>query len=195
MSCLVRQPLARRAFDGNGGTLHVINAKLGAGVLPEIELGQVTVKMLGVDVLVNADNAALEDRKEAFKRVGMHVAALPFKLGVVNRAMAGRASEFENWRAIRHQPTAAIKLAIEQPADAAMVDDHRADRAATLDKAQHFNVALASTGAFPRLNRTAQFHIVGFDRLAFAANRPSSYPGSSFRGCDGPGAKRFSCRN
>ena len=42
--------------------LHVIDAKLGAGVLPEIEFRQIAVKMLAIDVLINADQSAFEDR-------------------------------------------------------------------------------------------------------------------------------------
>ena len=44
-----------RPFYGNCRTLHIIDAKLGAGVLPKIELGQVAVEMLCIDVLVGAD--------------------------------------------------------------------------------------------------------------------------------------------
>src|ERR1700733_203580 len=55
MSCLVRQPLALCGFHGQRLALHVIDAKLGAGVHAKVELGQVTVKMLGVDMLINAN--------------------------------------------------------------------------------------------------------------------------------------------
>jgi hypothetical protein len=175
-SSLIGQPLARRAFDGNRGALHVVNAKLGASILPEIELGQVAVKMLGIDVLINADDAPLEDRKEAFKGVGMHVAARPFKLGMVNRAVAGRARELEDRGAVRHQSALAVELAIEQAADAAMVNNHGADRAAAFDKAENLHVALAATGTAARLGRLAQFHIVGFHRLSLATN-PAAFVG------------------
>ena len=82
----IGQPLALDACKRDVGALNVIDAKLGAGVLPEIKLGQIAIKMLGIDVLVNADDAALEDRKEAFERVGVNVAARPFILGMVNRS-------------------------------------------------------------------------------------------------------------
>jgi hypothetical protein len=58
-SCLIRQPFAFCAFDRNRCALHVVNTELGAGVHAEVKLGQITVKMLGVDVLVNTDDATL----------------------------------------------------------------------------------------------------------------------------------------
>jgi len=80
ISGAIGQPLAFRTFYSDGSALHVINAQLGACVLPEIKFGEIAVEMLGIDVLVNADHAALEHAEEAFERVGMHVAARPFVL-------------------------------------------------------------------------------------------------------------------
>jgi hypothetical protein len=74
VSCLVREPLPGRAFDGDSFALHVVNAELGAVVHAEVELREVAVKVLAIDLLVDADQAALEHRKEPFKRVHMHVA-------------------------------------------------------------------------------------------------------------------------
>jgi hypothetical protein len=74
------------------------------------------------------------------KRIGVNIAALPLVLGIVNRAVAGSAGEFEHRGAVGHQPAAPIKLRVEQAADAAMVDDHGADRAAALDKAKDADV-------------------------------------------------------
>jgi hypothetical protein len=45
ISCLIRQALALCAFNRNSLSLHVVDAKLGAGILPEIELGQIPIKM------------------------------------------------------------------------------------------------------------------------------------------------------
>jgi len=58
LSCFVSQPLALDALKGDVGAVRVIEAKLGAGVLAEVEFGQVAVEMLAVDVLVNANDAA-----------------------------------------------------------------------------------------------------------------------------------------
>ena len=171
VSCLIGQPLALRAFDRNGFALDVIDAELGARVLPKIELGQVAVKVLGVDMLVNADDATLEDREETFERVSVHVATPPLKFGMVNRAVTRRAGKLKHRGAIRHQAAGAIKLTVEQATNAAMVDDHGTNRATALHKAENLDVALAAPGATARLGRAAHFHVVGFDRLASTSNR------------------------
>lgn len=173
MSCLVGEPLAGRASDRNSFALHVVDAEFGAMVHTKIELGQVFIKILGVHMLVHADNAAFEDRKEPFQRIGVYVAAPPFELGMVNRAVAGGAREFEHRGTIGHKAALGVELAVEQAADATMVDHHGSDRAAALDKAKNLDVRLAAARPLTRLDRAAHFHIVGLDRLAFAANRPA----------------------
>ena len=84
MSCFVSEPLPGRAFNCNRGALHVINAKLGAGVHAEVKFGQVAVEMLGVDMLVHANDAPLKNAEKSFERIGMYVTARPFELGMVN---------------------------------------------------------------------------------------------------------------
>ena len=167
----ISQPLALEASKRDVGPFHVIDAELGAGVLPEIELGQVAIKVLGIDVLINADDAALEDRKEPFEGVGVHVAAHPLEFGMVNRAVARRASKLENRRAIAHQPAALIQMLVKARADAAMVEHDGPDRAATLDKAENFHIAFATAGTLTGLSRTTHFHIVDLDSFAFATHR------------------------
>jgi len=171
MSCLVRESLALRAFDSPRRALYIVNAKLGTGVHAEVKFGQVAVKMLGVDMLVNANDAAFEDREKPFKRIGVNVAALPFKLGMVNRAMACRPGKLEHRGAVRDQAAFRVELRIEQATDSAMVNDHGADRAATFDKAQNLHVTLAPFGPTPRFGRLTHFHVVRFNRLARSANR------------------------
>src|SRR5208282_4446437 len=95
LSCFVSQALALDAFKGDFGAVRIAVAKPNAGVLAEVEFGQVAVKMLGVDMLINADDPALEDREKPLKRVGMHVAARPFKLVVIDRFVSGEAPEFK----------------------------------------------------------------------------------------------------
>src|SRR5262249_32802388 len=73
-SCLIGEPLARCSGHGAGGALYVVNPKLRAVVEPKVELREVTVDMLLINVLVDADQPALEDREETFKGVGVRVA-------------------------------------------------------------------------------------------------------------------------
>jgi hypothetical protein len=42
-----------------GGALNIVNAELGARVLAKIEFGQVAIKMLFINVLIDAYQAAL----------------------------------------------------------------------------------------------------------------------------------------
>src|SRR4051812_6294262 len=83
MSCLVGQPLALGSLRHKRGALHVAVAKPLAGVHAEIELREIPIKMLAINPLVDANDPALEDRKEAFQRVRMNVAARPFELGMI----------------------------------------------------------------------------------------------------------------
>jgi hypothetical protein len=53
----------------------VVHANCDAVVVPEIELGEIPVKVLLGTMLVDADHAALEDRKDAFDGVGVNGAA------------------------------------------------------------------------------------------------------------------------
>jgi hypothetical protein len=61
--------------------VRVVNAEFGAGILAEIELRKISVKVLLIDVLIDANEAAFQNRKETLQRVGVHVAAHPLKLG------------------------------------------------------------------------------------------------------------------
>src|SRR5437763_770790 len=89
-SCFIGQPLALGTDERAIGAGLVVYAELDAVVVPEIELGQISGNVLYFNVLINTYQAAFEDRKEALKRVGMHVAAHPFLFGMVNaRMLAG----------------------------------------------------------------------------------------------------------
>jgi hypothetical protein len=57
----------------------------------EIKFGQVTVEMLAIDVLINADDAAFKHAEKPFQRIRVNVAARPFVFGMVNGLMLGRA--------------------------------------------------------------------------------------------------------
>src|ERR1700733_9778782 len=84
-SRFIGQSLALESLQRNFRALHVINAELGAGVHAEVEFGQVTRKMPTAHVLIDTDQAALEDRKETFQGVGVNITAYEFVLGVIDR--------------------------------------------------------------------------------------------------------------
>lgn len=172
-SCFISKPLALDPLKGNFGALAVIDAKPLTVVLPEIELSQVAVKMLGIDVLINADDAALEDREKPFKRVGMHVAARPFKLGVIDTLMFGKTTEFEVLRHVANEAAILAHHRPQMPSNATMIERDGANIAATFDKAQDARVmgAATKTNRPARLARARHFGFVGLYRFASAAQR------------------------
>ena len=64
MSCFIHEPLATCARNRHAGALHIIDAEFCAGVLPEVELGQIPIKMLLVHVLVDTNHATFEMLKK-----------------------------------------------------------------------------------------------------------------------------------
>lgn len=58
---MIGQSLASDAFDGFLGAYLVVDAKRCALIVPEIELAEITFKVLRADMVIGADDAALED--------------------------------------------------------------------------------------------------------------------------------------
>jgi hypothetical protein len=170
ISCFIGQPLTASTLHCQRSPVRIINAEPLTGVLPEIKLGKITVNVLLIDVLIHTDDATLEDREKPFKSIGVHVAAPPLKLGMVNRAVAGGAGKLEHRCAISDQAAFPVEVFVNQWGDATMIDNQRADFAAALDKTQHLDVGPATSGALSGLERAAYFHVVGLDRLTFTAD-------------------------
>jgi hypothetical protein len=84
----IGKPLADDALDGAFGTLFVVNAECGAVVVPEIKLSEISMKMLFADMLIDAIDAALQDRKEVLGGIGGGVPANVFVRRMVDGAMA-----------------------------------------------------------------------------------------------------------
>ena len=81
---LISESLSFDAFQRIAGALRITYAKLCAVVEAEVELCKVAVQVLAIHVLVRADQSTLEDRKEAFQRVGVNITARPLVLGMVH---------------------------------------------------------------------------------------------------------------
>jgi hypothetical protein len=60
------------------------NVRIGAVVIPELELGHIEGQILGRDPVESADNAAFEDASKAFNRLGVGGAANVLALCMVN---------------------------------------------------------------------------------------------------------------
>jgi hypothetical protein len=89
VSLPVCESLAFESFHSDCSALRVIDAEFCSSIHAEIEFREIPVKVLLVHVLIDANESALEDRKEAFQSVGMHIAARPFVLGVIDRFVLG----------------------------------------------------------------------------------------------------------
>jgi hypothetical protein len=175
MSCFVSEPLALGTFNRDGFALHVIDAKLGAGVHAEIKFRQIPVKMLTIDVLVNADQAALEHAEKAFKRIGMHVAASPLEFMVVNGFMGSETAVLVVLAHVGNEAAIAVRHLPQMGADTTVIERHRPNVAAAFHKAENLGVVSAAPEAFrpPRLARPRDFGFVRLNRLANAAERAS----------------------
>jgi hypothetical protein len=77
-NCSIGEALPLGAFQGQIGTGFVVNAQLGAGVVPEVEFGGVAGEMVFGAVLVNPNHPPLEDAVEAFNGVGVDFPAPVF---------------------------------------------------------------------------------------------------------------------
>ena len=84
MSLSVREPLTFRATDGEQRTYSIAYAHRHAMIVAEVELREITVKVLLFAVLVHAAHTALKDTEEAFDRVSGYVATGIFLDGVAH---------------------------------------------------------------------------------------------------------------
>jgi hypothetical protein len=168
-NCFVSEPLALAAADRNSRALTVVDAKLDAGVVPEIEFSQVPLEMLAVDMLIGADQAAFEDRKEAFEGVGMHVIPRPLEFGMID-AVVPLQHQLVMLSFVGHEAAVLVDVSADHVADPAMIDHERAHVAAALNEAQDNSVGPLATGATFGLARIGDGGFVGFNGLASAAH-------------------------
>jgi hypothetical protein len=180
MSCLIRETLSSKAPQREIGAGFIVNAKGNAGILAEIKLSQIAVKVLCVDVLIDANQTALQDRKETFERVGVYVIPYPFELGMVHSVMAGNRGELVAGSGIGHEAAFVVHVLANDADSRLMVEEGRADIAATFHKA-HDNrvVGLAAEASRPLgLAGSRQFGFISLNDLASAAKRANRAIGS-----------------
>src|SRR5438552_5067065 len=85
----IGEPLSLGTDQGACRAVEIIDAERGAVVVPEIELGEVAVKVRLANVEIAAVNPALQNRKEILGGVGVGVASHVFVLAVRDSFMAG----------------------------------------------------------------------------------------------------------
>ena len=168
-SCFIGQPLPFGADKRAIRAGLIVDAKALPVVPPKVELGQIPVQMGFSHVLVDADQTALEHRKEAFKRVRMNVVPDVLAFRVIDARMLPNEPPV-NDRAVRVKAAVPVKMQPQRRANRVVVEEHRADVTAAFNEAQNLPVsALARRAA--RLGRLADKGFVGFDDLARAAYR------------------------
>lgn len=161
----IGEALAADALQGIVAAFNIANTKLSAIVVAEIELGEVAEQVLLSAVLVDAFHAALEDREEAFNRVGVNAAADIFAGGVLDRLMgrklgAGLGVEaafvgVEDRRAANVgdddlADRGRISAIDVEGANRATALDQRDDRALATDAGLPLRVRLATTSLSPK---------------------------------------------
>ena len=89
MSRSIGQALADDTLERANGAPLVVDAQRAPGIIPEIELGKVAVKVLFLAVLVNAHHSALENTERALNGVGVNVASDVFAVRMADAFMPG----------------------------------------------------------------------------------------------------------
>src|SRR3990167_6039312 len=111
----IGQALPMNLLKNRCGTLLIIYAKGLTVVVAEIELIHVSLQVLFAHALVNARQAALEDREVAFNRVRMHGATDVFASTMRNGLMTGRDGSKDAVlpRFVRHQVRVGCHVRLE----------------------------------------------------------------------------------
>ena len=117
LSGAVGQPPTYDTFERDLGSLGIIDAKPCAVAVSEIKFVAIPMKVPFAHDLIGADQPALEDRKEAFEAVGMHAAAHPFALAVIDGLMARDVHSGGSviLRAIGEKHALGVDVLIERP--------------------------------------------------------------------------------
>lgn len=164
LRCCVRPPigeaLAADSLQGRVGTFGIAepglfplasNLHFGfAVVIAEVKLLRITLQVLRADMVVDTIDAALEDRKVTFNRVGVCVAAHVFARAMVHNIVAGkhRRDKAVLAFAVRHQARfCGVQLRGKDRAQIIGIDGsqvHGAHLAATLDQREHHLFAHAA---------------------------------------------------
>jgi hypothetical protein len=91
MSRSIGEPLADNPAQCLVGAFGVVYAERDSAVVSKIKLGEVTMQVFLADMLVNAIDAALEDREVSLGGIGRRIAANVFLLRVIDGAVTGKA--------------------------------------------------------------------------------------------------------
>src|SRR6266513_1869820 len=163
------------ALERNGSALLVCHAELDAIVVSEIELGDVTLKMLFANMVIRPDQAALQKREEAFNRIGVHDAAHILKLSMIDGVVTGELpAEFGIDAAfIGHEVRIALNLAHQdrlQGLGIHAVDVEGTHVPTTLDQCNDLVLVVPARATLLAAN-VAEVGFIGLNDLARSAKR------------------------
>jgi hypothetical protein len=127
------------SFDRQISAGAIIDPQLGAVAVAEIELGEVTFQVCFADMLVDAIDAALQDREVALDGVGISLSPDIFFGGVVNRLIVREcgADRRVDVRFIGHEPAVFMGMLGDDRVEVCgghVRDVEATDAAATLDQ-------------------------------------------------------------
>ena len=148
-----------RAAESVDRSRHIIDPKRSPVVVAEIKFGKVPVKVLLANMVVSADDPALQDTEVAFDSVGMRVAAHVFVLSVVNHFMAGKCLANVQVAAVSvgHQRGPLVHVFAEQKTEGVAIhsrDVMGAGTIVTLDKGVNHRLADAAPPPAPIICET-----------------------------------------
>lgn len=179
-SCFVGEPFALRSFQRDGSARYVINAKRLAMRVSMAELGQVPLQVGLANTVIDAREAAFQDREEALHGVGVNVAPHVFPFGVPNRATpVGIRTEIEAMPFVGIEGAPALNIArhdLSHVIGGHMRHMEGADLTAALYQREYGRLGSAASRASEALVAvfillsTADIRLIHFDSLAFAAH-------------------------
>jgi hypothetical protein len=162
----------------------IINPKRNTVIIAKIELRQISLQVLGADMMIGTSNATLQNGEVAFNRVRMHVAANILANAVIDGLMAGEHLADASATAIAHYVGRGVKLSVQDRAKRVSAhgrDMMATDGAAALDKGENSFLSLAADivrftlAAMLVRFLAANVSFVNLNGLAFAAHDEFSF--------------------
>jgi hypothetical protein len=183
MSRSIGEPLSDDTPERAIGPLYVINYERNPLVVAEVELAQIPLQMLLADVMIDAIDAAFQDREISLDRVGVGVATDILFCRVIHSLMAGEALADRCIEAalVSAQIRLRRNLLFEDRLEIGGIDvrDMKGrDATFALHKRDHGFVAGQLLCVGPVLRLAANISFIGLNELAFAtqAVRQLTFP-------------------
>ena len=177
VSRFVSESLAADAFERGVSAFCIVEASRFPMVVSEIELSDIPLKVLFSDMMVSADQTALEKREKTLDGVGMHVAANVLVARMVDGAVLAEStsSGVVDVRLVGHQMRSRRSLGAENRLDVFRVDVRNVERASdtiALNKRNDLHLMLSAAFGFAPFD-VAPVGFIGLNDSAFTASSTS----------------------